>query len=202
VRRLSAAAFCRKCRGRKDSLFQSRSAAFSAVATALPAQAFPTQLAGRRLPRRRSPSLRASLRESNDGIYSGAILYIHVPKSSGNAITNFFERNQFEVAFCDVFSTPRGLNALRACSAQHDHGELVAKTLRLVIIYVRSMTVRNPMDRLKSEFLWRVCDPAADPNRWAQQTLHSYNDGPFVRDNHMQLRRSSCRSGSGLRSHV
>ena len=114
------------------------------------------------------------------------VLYIHVPKTGGNAIMNFFERNQFDVGFCDVSSSTRGLNALRTCSPQHYHGELLAKTLRLSSFTYVFMTVRNPIDRLKSEFLWRVRDPAEDPNRWAQQTLQSYKEDPFFLDNHIR----------------
>src|SRR5690349_24415788 len=99
------------------------------------------------------------------------VLYIHVPKTGGNAIMKFFASNGFDIEFCDLSSTSDGLNALRTCSPQHYHGELLAKTLRLNSFSYTFMTVRDPVQRLKSEFLWRVRSPTADSSRWAVETL-------------------------------
>ena len=114
----------------------------------------------------------------------------------------FFERNQFEVAFCEVFQHYPRIECVTHLFPSTQSRRITPTRFAFFVINVSSMTVRNPMDRLKSEFLWRICDPAVDPNRWAQQTLHSYREDPFFLDNHMQLRRLSCRSGSGLKSHV
>ena len=48
------------------------------------------------------------------------------------------------------------------------------------------MTVRNPLDRLRSEFLWRVRGNSADPNAWVQHVLHEYSLDKFILDNHLR----------------
>ena len=114
------------------------------------------------------------------------VLYVHVPKTGGNAIMKFFQDNGFGVEFCDLSNVRNGLNALRTCSPQHYHAQLLSMTLRLHAFSYVFMTVRNPVDRLKSEFLWRVRDPASSPDNWARQTLGAYAENSFVLDNHIR----------------
>jgi hypothetical protein len=114
------------------------------------------------------------------------VLYIHVPKTGGGTIMDFFKSNGFDVAFCDTSSIISGFNALRTCSPQHYHRDLLKQTLRLESFTYVFMTVRHPIDRLKSEFLWRVRDKSADPNSWAYGTLANYEKDEFLLDNHIR----------------
>jgi hypothetical protein len=114
------------------------------------------------------------------------VLYIHVPKTGGGTILNLFKANGFDVAFCDTSSITSGFNALRTCSPQHYHRQLLKQTLRLGTFSYVFMTVRHPIDRLKSEFLWHVRDRNTDPTNWAHQMLARYESDPFLLDNHIR----------------
>lgn len=115
-----------------------------------------------------------------------ALLQVHVPKTGGRSILNLLQHNGFSVDFCDVSSITTGFNALRTCSPQHYHADLLRQTLRLDRLDYVFTTVRHPISRLKSEFLWRVRDPAVDPNAWVAATLDAYADDPFLLDNHIR----------------
>ena len=114
------------------------------------------------------------------------VLYVHVPKTAGGSILNLFKENNFDVVFCDVSSATLGFNALRTCSPQHYHSDLLQRTLRLDRFTYAFMTVRHPIDRLKSEFLWRVRDRGVDPSDWARRVLTEYPHDPYLLDNHIR----------------
>jgi hypothetical protein len=114
-----------------------------------------------------------------------AVLYIHVPKTGGTYIQNIFIENGFEVYFIDISDITAGVNSYRTCSPQHYHASMLLQTLRLERFNYIFMTVRNPISRLKSEFLWNVRN-SFDPNVWARHMFHVYKNDAFVIDNHMR----------------
>ncbi len=115
-----------------------------------------------------------------------SVLHIHVPKTGGGSILNLFKRNGFAVEFCDLSSIVTDMNALRTCSPQHYHAALLQASLRLNRLTYVFMTARHPLDRLKSEFLWRVRDPAVNANAWAKHILSVYARDAFILDNHIR----------------
>lgn len=114
------------------------------------------------------------------------ILYVHVPKTGGGSIHGFFEKAGFETHFCDTSSEKTGFNALRTCSPQHYHAFLLKRTLLLQKFDYIFLTVRHPIDRLKSEFIWRNRGPDCDASEWANQMLDRYARNPFLHDNHFR----------------
>jgi hypothetical protein len=120
------------------------------------------------------------------------ILYIHVPKTAGSSILHLFADNGFEVKFFDLSNINTGFNSLRTCSPQHYHAELLQRTLRLERFTYIFITVRHPLDRLKSEFLWRVRDPRHNPSDWVREILTRYTEDPLILDNHIRPQHEFC----------
>jgi hypothetical protein len=115
-----------------------------------------------------------------------AILYVHVPKTGGTTITNTFRHNGFSVEMCDQSSITNGMNSFRLSSPQHYHADLLRQTLRLNRFKYIFMTVRHPLCRIKSEYLWNVRDVTASPNKWAHHILDVYHRDPYILDNHIR----------------
>lgn len=114
------------------------------------------------------------------------ILYAHVPKTGGGSLQSFFERAGFETHFCDTSSEKTGFNAMRTCSPQHYHADLLKRTLRLRKFDYIFLTVRHPIDRLKSEFIWRNRGPDCDAGAWVNRVLDLYPRNRFLHDNHIR----------------
>ena len=81
------------------------------------------------------------------------ILFIHIPKCGGTTIEDFFNRNGFRVSF---YSTAPGRDFINNHSPQHcTFKEL--KELDLIKDDWKIFTiVRNPLDRIKSEYSWLI----------------------------------------------
>lgn len=110
------------------------------------------------------------------------ILYIHVPKTGGTSLEHFFIRNGFgQFHFCTgidpIFHTLK-------CSYQHFHGDLLKAIFKLNSFDLIIMTVRNPLDRIISEYKWRKINK--DFDTWVRETFEMYKKNPFVYDNHIR----------------
>lgn len=118
-----------------------------------------------------------------------SVLYIHVPKTGGGTVLQMFKENGFTVHYCDTSNITAGFNSYRRCSPQHYHADLLSATLRLERFDYAFMSVREPINRLKSEFLWRCYANGTkeiDPNAWARHIFSRYRDNPFILDNHIR----------------
>lgn len=115
-----------------------------------------------------------------------SILYIHVPKTGGRSILEIFVRNGFTAGLLDAEGGRNSLNYFRKCSPQHLHGRLLQENLHLERIDLVFMTVRHPLARFKSEFIWHNRNPEDDIEQWAARVLDSYEDDRFVFDNHIR----------------
>lgn len=113
------------------------------------------------------------------------ILYIHIPKTGGSSVESLFKQSGFELSLIDT-GGPGSQNNLRKCSPQHYHFEMLANFLDLNKFDFIFSTVRNPITRLKSEFLMRNKLGSIDPNEWVRHTLDRYRDNPFIYDNHIR----------------
>jgi hypothetical protein len=114
------------------------------------------------------------------------ILYIHVPKTGGRFIQETFVANGYQCGFMDTSNITTEFNRIRTCSPQHYHANLLRQTVRFNRLSCVFMTVRNPLDRIKSEFLWRERDPSVDPDVWLKHILSVYPSDNFILDNHIR----------------
>lgn len=126
------------------------------------------------------------------------ILYIHVPKTGGSYVEELM-RNYGPVSGVRVKDTFAGL----PCSPQHFHAPLLEHVYSADRVDVDNpfdyvfMTVRHPIERMKSEYRFRASSTRWSRVRhripvpvrfdsWLMRTLRAYRDDPFVYDNHVR----------------
>jgi hypothetical protein len=119
-----------------------------------------------------------------------SVLFVHVPKAGGTSIELLFRRAGFSERMRTTPKSDPPYAALRRCSPQHMHAELLSQVLRLELFDLTFMTVREPLSRFRSEYLMRQKgEPdltAAGVERWAREKLDCYRDDPYVLDNHLR----------------
>ena len=111
------------------------------------------------------------------------ILFVHIPKTGGGSVEEFFRMNKFKL---DLLHK-RPPSYLR-CSPQHMHREMLEDLLVLSEFDVIFAIVRNPVDRLLSEYKWSI------RHSWAENGIDhfyrlaraAYFENPFVLDNHIR----------------
>ena len=115
------------------------------------------------------------------------LLYVHIPKTGGSYIENFFFKNGYDVGMLDRGLHKPFFNKVRLVSPQHMHAELLEATLDLTAFDLVFMSVRHPVSRLLSEYRMRL-DPAnpVDFNDWFADMYEQYLLDPFVSDNHLR----------------
>lgn len=115
------------------------------------------------------------------------ILYVHVPKTGGSFVENFFHRNGFGIAYIDRGMRKPDFNEVRVVSPQHMHAEMLAWTFDLSKFSSIFLTVRHPLARLLSEYRMRLdTKEPIDFNEWFEDIYAQYLDDPFVNDNHIR----------------
>lgn len=114
------------------------------------------------------------------------VLYLHVPKTGGSTVVSFFKRNGFDIKYLDT-GEPGTINRVTYCSPQHLHCEDLARIFDFSKFSFIFATVRNPVTRLKSEFLMRNRGPQKrEFNEWVADTLLKYRDNNYLFDNHIR----------------
>jgi len=116
-----------------------------------------------------------------------SVLYIHVPKTGGTSIEQFFLAHGFKSEFLD-YVPETSFNTYRRCSPQHLHAEPLLVLLRPALIRYVFMTVRHPISRVVSEYKMqrRVGKRAVSLSQWLNRALSAYMDTPFALDNHVR----------------
>lgn len=115
------------------------------------------------------------------------ILYIHVPKTGGTTIESWLG-SLAPLRFRTV-GVPSALN----CTAQHLRYEDFEELFGAGAFDYAFMTVRNPYDRLASEYRMQ-CELAQDSffgemqrfTPWLDRTVARFGRDPFVLDNHIR----------------
>ena len=121
-----------------------------------------------------------------------AILFIHVPKTGGSAIERVFRDDGWSIDFLDGKVGAGTLNNLRRCTPQHMHARPLRQTFVLRRFDEIFLIVRDPVARLRSEYVWRHrkqdrIDPrAAAVDAWTLRTFASYRRNNFLFDNHVR----------------
>jgi hypothetical protein len=123
-----------------------------------------------------------------------SIFYIHVPKTGGTYIEHFFKKNGFSIL--ELSASPH-LNKLRYCSPQHMHAEQINLLYNIKKFDYAFMSVRNPIFRLRSEFIMRnkhfneeknniFGRHKKDINLWWKVIKKNFTKNSFVSDNHIR----------------
>lgn len=115
------------------------------------------------------------------------VFFAHVPKTGGTYIEDLFRQNGYERHFWDGYPHLLG----RTCSPQHYHAAFFAPLLDLENMDFGFMTVRNPIDRLLSEYRHQAKFPKDGPDIaplrvWLENMATAMWATPLMMDNHMR----------------
>lgn len=119
------------------------------------------------------------------------VLFIHVPKTGGSSIERVFKASDYDTLYLDGRVGPKSWNHVRRCTPQHMHAAMLDMLFREERFDHVFMVVRDPVARLRSEYLWRNRNTEFEVDgraveRWAKETLGQYRVNPFVYDNHIR----------------
>ena len=120
---------------------------------------------------------------------AGLIFFSHIPKCAGMSVEKSFTK------FPTHLKNPNlhGDNQHRfPCSPQHFHAEIISKMFYVDAFIYSFVVVRNPFDRLISEYRFRS-DIAKRQSRdilpfniWLEKSLSAYHDNQYTLDNHLR----------------
>lgn len=115
------------------------------------------------------------------------ILFIHVPKTGGSFVENFFHLNGYAMAYLDRGLREPRFNQVRRVSPQHMHAAMILQEFEMDKFDHIFMAVRHPVKRLLSEYRMRL-DPEnpVDFNDWFDEIFEEYQINPCVSDNHIR----------------
>ena len=111
------------------------------------------------------------------------LLFVHIPKTGGTSVEK-------------MLKDAGGIKAMRSsaqiaglpCTPQHFHAEITDQLVPESFYDYAFTIVRNPFDRLMSEFKMRVLENRRDVsfNIWIDRILTRYSRNPFANDNHIR----------------
>lgn len=113
-----------------------------------------------------------------------AILLVHIPKTGGSSLEEMLVQAGAEQAL--KFHKRLGYSA---CTPQHMHWEVLCRWVPKSFYNFSLTIVRNPFDRLASEYAWRLhVSQKLIPefNIWIRNTFERYEKDPYVYDNHIR----------------
>lgn len=112
------------------------------------------------------------------------ILLVHIPKTGGSSLEEMLVDAGAEQAL--KFHKRLGYSA---STPQHMHWEVLCRWIPRSFYNFSLTIVRNPFDRLASEYAWRLrisVNAIPEFNTWLRDTLVRYEKNPYVYDNHMR----------------
>ena len=113
-----------------------------------------------------------------------AILLVHIPKTGGSSI----EEMLVEAGALQALKFHKRFD-YSACTPQHMHWEVLSRWVPNSFYNFSLTIVRNPFDRLASEYAWRTHlsgEPIEAFNAWVRTALKRYQQNPYIHDNHIR----------------
>jgi hypothetical protein len=111
------------------------------------------------------------------------VIFIHIPKTGGTSVNGILMRHGRR--FLHYTEKIPGLRV----SPQHFHAEILSSLLHGYSVDYLFSVVRNPIDRLRSEYRMRVKTNSASGmsfDRWWADNSRKYETNPFHLDNHLR----------------
>jgi len=115
------------------------------------------------------------------------VLFVHIPKCGGSS----FSERMTGRGWREVLSI-KGIHAERLnflyCSLQHMHASKLKQMVHPCKFDNILTLVRNPVNRLKSEYTWQVRQGMTNlaPRKWINRVFSEYEKNNFVFDNHIR----------------
>ena len=117
-----------------------------------------------------------------------SILFVHIPKCGGSSISRIFQKNNWEESFSIKGKSISEIEYLKT-SPQHYHEEIIKNIFDISKFNKIFTVVRNPFNRLKSEFYWQLNQKIStnkSPEDWFDNVLEKYNQNNYIYDNHIR----------------
>jgi hypothetical protein len=115
------------------------------------------------------------------------ILFIHIPKSAGSSIERIGRDKGWEESF-----SVRGKSLTEAAyykaTPQHFHADILRQIFDFKEFDSVFTIVRNPYDRLKSEYYWQRDQSMTNlqVDDWVSNIFQRYSENQFICDNHIR----------------
>lgn len=115
------------------------------------------------------------------------VLHVHVPKAGGSS----FSSGLVDDGWRELYSI-RGMHAhaldFARCSPQHWHAEILEMMFKFDRFERIIVILRDPFERFMSEYRWQRHQgmTALLPAEWTSFVMDSYQQDPFVFDNHIR----------------
>lgn len=112
------------------------------------------------------------------------IYFVHIPKAGGSTIEELLRKAGAKQAL----KYHSRLNYVR-CTPQHMHADIFHFYVPKGFYDYAFTVVRNPFDRVASEYKWRTRlseQPLPEFNQWLKTTLGEFAEKPYVYDNHVR----------------
>ena len=117
-----------------------------------------------------------------------SILSIHIPKTGGTSLSNYFNL----VGFTQHFGNEhKAIRPLMICPPQHYHYDIINKLFYIPAIHYSFAIVRHPLKRLISDYYWSInkstlADKSMDINTWIPFVFNEYSKNNFFLANHIR----------------
>jgi hypothetical protein len=114
---------------------------------------------------------------------SKLVFFVHIPKTGGTSVMKMLA----EMGGHEALRRPVPNPAL-PCTPQHFHAAILRDLIPENFADLAFTVVRNPYDRLASEYRMKVTGPGRDVgfDQWVERTFRRYEKNPFVADNHIR----------------
>ncbi len=115
------------------------------------------------------------------------VLFVHVPKCGGSSFLKNMRRRGWE----ELLSI-RGIHIEKLgflkCTPQHMHVDLLRSILNPKDFDHIVTIVRNPFERMKSEYAWQRKQSITDldPEEWIDHVIMEFEENQFICDNHIR----------------
>ena len=119
-----------------------------------------------------------------------SILFIHIPKCGGSSFSDFLLRNKYEESLSVRGKALKDIDFWKS-SPQHLHRDILKKLLNFEKFDKILTIVREPFERLKSEYYWLLNSGIINekeniPGKWFDDLKENYNSNKYIYDNHIR----------------
>ena len=119
-----------------------------------------------------------------------SILFIHIPKCGGSSFSDFLLRNKYEESLTVRGKALKDIDFWKS-SPQHLHRDILKKLLNFEKFDKILTIVREPFERLKSEYYWLLNSGIINekeniPGKWFDDLKENYHSNKYIYDNHIR----------------
>ena len=119
-----------------------------------------------------------------------SILFIHIPKCGGSSFSDFLLRNKYEESLSVRGKALKDIDFWKS-SPQHLHRDILKKLLNFEKFDKILTIVREPFERLKSEYYWLlnsgiINEKESIPGKWFDDLKENYHSNKYIYDNHIR----------------